>query len=135
MSVAGERQGDTRRESKWIRDTHHRIGGHLFVGIHLQAQLVLLCDLLDIQKSGMMQSLFQKPLAGLVWGVRHVPACVCEGHVLGGVRGIREQGCGILSRERLCRDGGIQERPRGETSLGAGSFPFILPRPLFFFFF
>jgi len=120
VSVAGERQEDTGGESKWIskwiRDTHHIICGHLQVGNHLQAQFVLLCDLLDIQKPGMMQPLFQEPPVGLAWGVWHVPACVYEGHVIGDVRGIHEQRCGILSRERLCRDGGIEERPRGEST-------------------
>jgi len=59
---------------------------HLQVGDHmLQAQLALLCDLIEIQKPGLRQPPFQKLRVGLAWVVWHVRACADEGRVLGDV--------------------------------------------------
>jgi len=59
-----------------------RSGNHVF-----QAQLTLLCDLVEIQKPRLGQPRFQKFLAGLAQGIRNVPTCTHEGRILGDIRG------------------------------------------------
>ena len=59
-----------------------RSGNHVF-----QAQLTLLCNLVEIQKLRLGQPRFQKFLAGLAQGIRNVPTCTHEGRILGDIRG------------------------------------------------
>jgi len=93
------------------------LGKHLRVGDHmLQTQRMLLRNVVEIQKPRLRQSLLQELLTGLARGVRHVPTCVHENRVLGDVRGVHEERRDILSGERPCRDGGVQEWPGCEST-------------------
>lgn len=83
---------------------HLRIRNHMF-----QAQLVLLRDLVEVQKARLGQPLFQELFPGLARGVGHVPTGVYEDRVLSNVRRVHKERCDILMRERPCGDGPVQE--------------------------
>ena len=93
------------------------LGKHLRVRNHmLQAQIMLLCNLVEIQKPCLGQPLFQKLFTGLARGVGHVPTCVHENRVLGDVRGVHEERRDILGRERPCGGGEVEEWPGSEST-------------------
>ena len=77
----------------------------------LQAQFMLPCNLIKIQKPRPGQPLFQKFLRGLAGRVWHVPARVHEDCVLGDIQGVHEERCGILGGEGPSRKGNVQEWP------------------------